>query len=179
MEKLGGRVDLSHRVIEHLRWAKPAGKAPFGPSRARGAKGAGLRYERQLGDSLPLAAAGLWWEFEDSFGKGFCQTDLLLELPQGLVVVEVKYTWVPEGHSQISKLYRPVLEAATGKKVFGIVACKALVPGIPFRIVGDLNSALGIALAGREVVWQALPLIPPSRRTRRKGVPSAELSSLW
>lgn len=139
-----------HRVIDGLRWSAARESGPFGEAktRARGAKAAGLRYERELAAALPQAKHGQWFEFIDRHGKGWCQTDLLSQIGDVMIVFEAKNTWVPEGHSQIDLLYRPVVGAAYGCKVYGVVVCKHLIPGMNARVVGDLESALRLAITG-------------------------------
>lgn len=140
---------MSHRLISGLLWARPAEKAPFRQGKGRGAKAAGLRYERALARSLPGGWHGHWYEFEDRNGRGFCQPDLVLVWKGRLVVLEAKYTWVAEAHSQIERLYRPVLEMAHGHGVGGVVVCRGLVPGMPpaLPVIRDLPSALALAIS--------------------------------
>lgn len=156
---------MPHRVIEGLQWARRASEAPFGKPRARkNARGAGIRYERLLAKALPQAIHGRWYEFADANGRGFCQPDLLLDTSSGLVVLEVKLTWVEEAHSQIEQLYRPVLRLAEGASVAGIVVCKTLSPGMRFiPVVATLAEALPLALAGRLVVlhWLGTSTLEP------------------
>lgn len=149
---------MAHRVVRGLQWARFAEKAPFGTPRGKGAKALGLRYERLLAKALPSAVHGAWFEFQDSNGRGFCQPDLLTQLGETLVVLEAKYSWVPEGQTQIEYLYKPVLEKVYEKRVIGIVVCKTLRPGVIGRIVSTLDDALSSALNGEVTVlhWQAV-----------------------
>lgn len=114
----------------------------------------GLRYERVLAKALPMAKHGQWFEFEDKYGRGFCQVDLMLEMPRGILILEAKYTWVPEGHCQIEGLYSPVVEMALGKPCKGMVVCKKLIPGMPreLEIVSDLESGARALASGNRVV---------------------------
>jgi len=142
------------RRIEGLLWARPAQRPagmPFG--RPRGAKAQGLRYERLLAQALPSAKHGQWFEFEDANGRGVCQTDLLLGRNGRCVVLECKYTWTPDGHQQLERLYLPVVQMALQRPVVGVVAAKKLVMGLPVQVASDLDEAMRIAMEGRRVVW--------------------------
>lgn len=140
------------RVINGLVWAKPCARPRAIPaSRPRGAKAAGLRYERALAAALPKAKHGQWFEFEDRNGPGWCQTDLLLELPSGVLVLESKYTWVPEGHQQVEDLYLPVVAKALAKPTFGGVVAKVLTPG-PYLVARDLQTFTQACVARQRAV---------------------------
>lgn len=115
------------RAIKGLKYAVTSSKPPhIGVTRARGAKAHGVRYERQVAKALPLARHGQWFQFIDENGHGWCQTDLLLEFLQAVFIVESKYTWTPQGHFQVERLYQPVVARAFGKPAFGLVICRAL-----------------------------------------------------
>lgn len=149
-----------HQIRGELRWARPRTKPSFASGRPRrtGAKAKGLAYESQVKNVLGNAVSGQWWEAEDAAGAFICQTDFVLKGPGGtLVVVEAKYTWTLEGHRQISQLYRPVIEKATGRRVYGVVVCKKLVAGSGASIYGTLMEALEGAIAGVPMpVWHWL-----------------------
>lgn len=119
---------MTVRIISGLRYASICSKPPHaqGISRPRGAKAHGLRYERLVAKHLPVARHGQWFQFIDANGHGTCQTDLLLEFEDLVVVLEAKYTWTLMGHVQVERLYRPVVERAMGKPCVGLVICKAL-----------------------------------------------------
>lgn len=120
---------MTTRIITGLKFASRCTKPPHvGISRPRGAKAHGVRYEKQLAKGLPLARHGQWFQFVDANGLGTCQTDLLLEFPEVVVVLEAKYTWTLMGHVQVERLYKPVVEMAYGKPCIGMVVCKALRP---------------------------------------------------
>ena len=148
---------MSYRVIKNLQLAtQMTGRPQAIPiGRPRGAKALGVRYEKLVAKQLPSAKHGIWWSFRDGNGPGYCQTDLLMQIGNAMVVLEVKYTWLPEAHGQLSQLYVPVVEKATGLRTVGVVVCKRLVVGMPDNnpIVGDLMSALDLALAGQRPIW--------------------------
>lgn len=118
-----------------LRWARRFdGGWPLvvpKPRPRRGsAKALGLAYERALAEALGDGAQrGVWWEFEDAAGRGWCQTDLIVEGAQ-VLVLEVKYSWLLEAHEKLAQLYVPVVQMALGKPAFGLVVARRLMPGI-------------------------------------------------
>jgi hypothetical protein len=122
---------MMHRRIEGLKRAIPLSDRPscIPLSKLRGAKAAGLRFERALHKSLKGSILGQWFEFEDALGHGYCQTDLLFSrLPDFMIVVECKYTLVPGAHSKLSSLYIPIVEKALGCRAAGVVVVKNLDP---------------------------------------------------
>ena len=146
-----GLAIMSHRLIRGLVNAWPTAKPGFVNSRrARGAKAAGLRYERAFGKALgPDWWHGKWFQFQDRAGPGWCQPDFMRLVEGEIWVLECKYTWVAEGHGQIEELYRPVLEWVwPGRRVIGVVVCKILVPGMDAEPRATLNEALALARSG-------------------------------
>jgi len=146
---------MAHRVISGLSWAKPCPRPACIPkSRPRGTKGLGLAYERAVGKALlregrrPLL--GQWFEFSDANGHGWCQTDLLLRSPcGGWVVLECKLTDVEQGRDQVRQLYLPVVGAALGRCLGGMVVAKHLSKATkPQSICSDLDSALAAVSLG-------------------------------
>lgn len=103
-------------------------------------------YEGLVAAAVPQAQHGLWFEFWDSHGPGYCSPDLVLDLPEATVVLECKLSWVSEAHSQILQLYRPILELARGKPCVGLVVVKYLSQGAP---LGDVCRGLseGVSFA--------------------------------
>ena len=151
---------MAKRQVNGLLWARRCERPACVPiGRPRGAKAAGVRYERALARALG-GTPGQWFEFEDTFGRGYCQVDLLLERGEALVVVEAKYTWTREAHSELAGLYLPVVAMALGRTPIGVVACKVLVPGMPYKASGNL----GDCIAGRAGVFHWIGVGP--RRTR-------------
>jgi len=170
MKSFGG-----HRVVSGLISARACERPSSIPvGRPRGAKALGVRYEKALARSLPGATHGQWWEFWDANGRGFCQTDLILEVGKVLVVLEVKYTWTPVGHSQLELLYLPVLRKATGREVIGLVVCKKLVPEVVDQatVCGTLAEAIEVSRSMRSVLHSIDP------KPRRKGA-SRSVTSLF
>lgn len=136
------------RAIDGLKFAVTCSKPPHvGISRPRGAKAHGVRYERQCAKNLPDARHGQWFQFIDRNGHGTCQTDLLIEFPELVVVLEAKYTWTPEGHFQVERLYQPVVERAFGKPVRGFVICRAL------RDEREMSGVMVVHRFSEAIVW--------------------------
>jgi hypothetical protein len=120
---------VAKRQIVGLEWARQAApdEAPFaGVRRRKGPKAAGQRYERALARALPTADPGLWWEFCDANGPGWCQTDLLWHHEGQVAVLEVKLTDWGEAKDELLGLYVPVLGLALGRPVRPIVVAKTL-----------------------------------------------------
>lgn len=172
---------MGHRVVRGLKWARALAQRPsFIPlARPRGAKGAGLRYERSLGKMLPKSwLAGQWWEFEDAEGLGVCQTDFWWTgLMQTGLVLEVKYTWVPEAETQLTKLYIPVMELALGRSIRGIVVCRTLTREAP-RAHGRLADAIAATLGAKPPVWHWLEKTPVNPRVGPFDRPQVALADL-
>src|SRR5215471_19291929 len=124
--KLNGHTEL------HIKWAQSLdGKPSCIPnSRPRGAKAAGLRYERSLHSNLPAGTLhGQWFEYICSEGRGYCQTDFIVSLlPACVAVLEAKYTLVPGAFSKLLSLYIPVVTLAMQCPAIGIVVVKNLNP---------------------------------------------------
>lgn len=122
-------------------------------SRPRGAKRAGLKYERDLARGIPGAKHGQWFEFTDRGGHGYCQPDVIFSHQGRIVVLESKYTWVESGHRQIGQLYKPVLERALARPVLGIVVCKVLTGETPRDwVCSNLDEAISRASLGLPTV---------------------------
>jgi hypothetical protein len=153
------------RAITELVWSRALEGRPtcIPHARPRGAKAQGLRYERALARALPAAKHGQWFEYQDKNGHGYCQVDLMLQLLSGILILEAKYTWCPEGHAQIENLYIPVVSAAWGLPVAGLVVCKRLVPGMTgIAVSGDLETALKYVGSGRRTVLHWLGQAAPA-----------------
>lgn len=164
--KKGKRVKGT-RIIEGLISAAPCERPRTIPeSKPRGkSKREGLKYERQLALGLPsgLAKHGQWFAFVDRNGSGYCQTDLVLEAPAWVAVLEAKLTWTAQGHFQIEKLYKPVLQFALRKRVLGVVVAKSLTTEVDLSwVCRDLESALHRAALGLPTVlhWLGTSLGP-------------------
>lgn len=113
------------RKIRGLRWARPAAN-PWSQPHVRGLKAKGLTFERRVARALPGAKHGLWFQFEDANGLGFCSPDLVLSLGSEAVILECKLTDCAEAREQLSGLYIPVLECILGRSPRGAVVARNL-----------------------------------------------------
>lgn len=119
---------MSFRNIVGLHYAAMCLRpASIPKSRPKGAKAAGLRYERELAAAIPRAEHGQWFEFSDLNGPGHCQMDLLIVGNRRVVIIECKLTDVQTGRAQIEDLYFPIASKVwPDKKPLGIVAARHL-----------------------------------------------------
>ena len=156
---------MTTRAISGLRWARPIDRPNIIPvGRPRGAKAAGLRYERALAEALPSALHGQWFEFEDANGHGYCQTDFILSfLPRYVVVLECKYIVTTEAVQQLLHLYLPIAREVYGM-ARGVIVAKKLVPGFCRNAFGDLESAISAADVMATPVWHWLGRAVPALR---------------
>jgi hypothetical protein len=156
----------------------PSRPACIPPSRPRGAKAAGLRFERALASSLKGCLHGAWFEFEDLNGFGYCQTDIIMPfLPHFLAVIEVKYTFVPGAHSKLANLYLPIAEKAFGAPAVGVVVVKNLDPR--FRRGRIYTNLWNAAMASRDtgyptlIQWAGQALLNETQRAKPFGTSEA------
>ena len=160
------------RVVQGLKWARRLASRPSGipEGRARGAKLKGLQYERALAKALGSRMLhGIWWEFEDSEGRGFCQTDFLGFARGFTVILECKYTWTEEAEEELRGLYVPVVSVALAKplgSVLSVVVCKNLIKGLKRPICDSLAEALETSYSGLSTpVWHHTGAVPLLRRS--------------
>lgn len=145
----------AYRSAEAVRWASLIERPNCIPmSKHRGAKAAGLRYERAFAKQFPQSLHGQWFEYEDKHGLAYCQPDLIVSLlPICLIVFEVKYTLTDEAFHQLNHLYLPVVQAAMEAPVFGVAVCKNLVPiRTRFTTTSSFEDAVNQSKAGSAVV---------------------------
>lgn len=137
--------DLQHRHILGLRRAEALSEKPscIPQSRPRGAKAAGIRFEKAVFEALSGGIRGQWFSYEDENGPGLCQPDILYPfLPDFFAVIEVKYTLVPGAHQKLSNLYLPVASRALQAPCAGVVVVKNLDPRYRRgKIYTDLRAA--------------------------------------
>lgn len=94
--------------------------------RPRGVKADGIRFEKALAKALaPFGFVhGLWFEFVDANGHGFCSPDLVALRADRIVVVEAKLTDGEAARHQLEHLYAPVLARVFRLPVQQIVALR-------------------------------------------------------
>ena len=167
------------REIMGLKWVQVLVGRPecIPKGRPRGAKREGVKFEDEVSASAAIDADhGVWFEFDDAGGHGFAQVDFLWHLAGAVVVGEAKLTWRPEAYVQLRRLYFPLVAAALGAKVGGVVICKNLTRATPKEeVVWEVGEALWVAAEGRAVPTLHLPLVGAGRSpTRGRGAQGAE-----
>lgn len=150
----------------NIRAAYPCNRPAFIPvGRPRGAKAAGIRYERLFKSYLSTANHGQWFEYETIDGQThYCQTDALVSfLPDLMLVLELKYTLVPDAAIKLRGLYIPVVTTAMGLTTYGAVVSRNLTPN-PGPLAYSLTEALTLARTGLipTLHWVGQPLSPTS-----------------
>ncbi len=113
----------------------------------------GVKFERRIAAALPGAIHGQWFEYFDSNGKGYCQTDFLFAIGDiGIGVLESKYTWTPDGHQELENLYLPVVENALSRPTWGMVVSRRVLPDMTgIKLAVELDDALESAIDGNRV----------------------------
>ena len=107
---------MGHRVIAGLLSASPCSRPGNLPvARLRGIKRMGMKYERDFAKAIQQkyhkhALLGQWFHFRDVNGNGYCQSDIIVKLADQCIIFECKLTDCEKGRSQLSRLYRPVVE---------------------------------------------------------------------
>ena len=151
---------MKRQVVE-LKWARTCERPQSIPvGRPRGAKAAGIRFERAIGQQLLGARRGQWFEFEDRNGHGWCQVDFLMPWGGRAVVLEAKYTWTEDGHRELDGLYLPVVESAGWQRPIGIVISRNLIP-MNGRAVARSTLSQAVEIAeSRWAVWHWLGVGP-------------------
>lgn len=152
------------RIIRGLSYAARCPRPSSIPvGRPRGAKAAGIRYERALAKALPSGFEhGPWFTFRDINGSGYCQPDFLLVLNNLAVILECKYSWTMAAWGQMELLYVPVLKLALQRPVIGIQLCKRLIPeaSAGCKIVSNLGNGMIVANSGERVALHWLENTP-------------------
>jgi len=89
-----------------------------------------MTYERKVGRFLKRHFADVElsprFAFTDANGRGYAQPDALLIRPDRVVIFEAKYTQRGSGYTQISMLYKPIVEHVYQKPVVGVQVCRIL-----------------------------------------------------
>ena len=136
---------VAHRRVYGIRWARECPPPEIATrSRAGGAKARGRAYEKALEGALPAGShRGLWFEYEDRNGPGWCSPDFLLRRNGEILVLEAKLTATREAWSQVEDLYFPVLECALRghARIGGAIVAKNLPSWLPSSLICDSLSA--------------------------------------
>lgn len=133
-------LKTADRTISH--WPKPKPKSLAAKT--------GLRYENTVGKELALHVSrgnftklehNPWFTFYDIYGIGNCSPDFLLWTRQGIIIVEVKLTWVEVALHKLNDLYLPVVSTALDAPVVPLVICRNLTREAP-KATFSLREAL-------------------------------------
>lgn len=140
---LGHCNTFGHRVISGLLSAAPCTRPRNLPtSRLRGTKRMGMKYEKDFSTEIrrrypAITLSGQWFRFVDSNGGGFCQPDIIVLLKTECIIFECKLTDCEKGRSQLSRLYRPVVERCWGLPTRGVVVTRHLSGETKLELVTD------------------------------------------
>ena len=122
----------------------------------------GLRYERKVkaellrllaNNDLVRVEHNPWFTFSDTYGTNNCCPDFILWRENGLIVVEVKLTWVPIALAKLHDLYLPVVAQALDMPVLPLVICRNTTPMAP-RASFSVRDAL--ASEGKLLQWPTM-----------------------
>lgn len=162
------------RQVHDLHWAKRGLRPNAIPlhSVMGTVERAGIQYENALAKAIPIADHGVWWNFHDHRGLGWCQTDLVIRGLHSDLVLEAKYSYTEKAWVQLEALYLPVVSMALGRKTLGIQVCKRFLSGMGsgIAVANDLITAIAYANEGRRTVLHWInskyspPLLPASRK---------------
>ena len=128
------------RLISGLTGAHRATREFPKPRGSNPAARLGLRYERNVGKELNLHVGpkrflklehNPWFTYYDAAGSGHCSPDYLLWTDVGVIIIEVKLTWVEVAMLKLQALYCPVVSAALGVYVLPLVVCRNITPKAP------------------------------------------------
>lgn len=133
----------SHRTIVNLISAEPSSNPWPKRRRYRGTKKLGISYEKLVAKETK-GVHNQWFRFIDANGQGYCCPDVLLDLPEGLFVLECKLSDRDEAKTQLTDLYLPVVSLVYGKTAHGIVVTKH-VTAYSTNICESLSSAMSKA----------------------------------
>ena len=124
---------MSKRKIVGLRSVTliPPHSAPFKNKKSKGARQAGIIFERRFGDYLSACfdnvLVGPWFRYEDENGSGLCQPDMVLLEP--LVIFECKLKYKARaGLWDLRDLYQPIVEHFYESPAKLVQVCKHLTP---------------------------------------------------
>lgn len=125
------------RQVQGLEWAKWAAAPAFARGKRRLSKPqrAGLAFQRKAGKALThfgqSCKAGAWISYRDRVGPGLAQPDIVLVLPEGVLVLEIKLKFTLRAIPQLDALYVPLLQYLfPSRPIWRAVLCKHAAPEI-------------------------------------------------
>lgn len=123
----------------------------------KGAKGAGLAYEKKVHGKLAKEFGGKYLEspwieyWEEGNGSKYCQPDgLVFDVRAGIIlVVECKLTFTSDAYFQMANKYVPILEGMfPGWEVKGVQVCKNYGFGTSYPVEPELGTKVCLGVAG-------------------------------
>ena len=134
-----GKVTDTFRIIANLEAASRISE-PFSKQKGNTrAKHAGILYEKNVGDQFSklkfdkwfgTVEHNPWFEYTDEFGSGICSPDYIIQVGNGVIIVEVKLTWVSIAKQKLELLYAPVVMQALDCPVSCLIVVKKLTPEV-------------------------------------------------
>lgn len=100
----------------------------------------GLQYENRVGKQLQQhihselfrrIEHNPWFTFSDTYGTSNCCPDFLLWCDSGIIIVEVKLTWVEVAIAKLTDLYCPVISHALQEPVTPLIICRNVTANSP------------------------------------------------
>lgn len=134
----------------HIQSAIPCQRPDCIPiGKLKGKKAAGLRYEKQFAAHVTGGLRGQWFAYQVRGRTKYCQPDVLVSFfPRAMLVLELKYTFVPEALTKMRQLYLPVVSKALKVPAVGAVVVKNLTPNWIGPITHDLTETFEAARDG-------------------------------
>lgn len=123
----------------------------------KGAKGAGLAYEKKVHEKLTDQFGGVylaspWIKYcEEGRGSKYCQPDgLVFDVNAGVIlVVECKLSFTSDAYFQMAHKYVPILEAMFPEwEVHGVQVCKIYGFGTVYPVETTLGSGVDLGMVG-------------------------------
>ena len=142
---------------------QPSG--PWGPSpKLTGRAAEGMRFQKKVSTRLTsLSDHGAfydspWFSYIDTYGRHWCQPDIVVDLPNRVVVVEAKLSLrrLETGLVQLTKLYRPTMEKFFGKPAVLVLAFKHFLGQIDLDLIDEPEELLTQPSSARPLGWHYL-----------------------
>lgn len=145
---------------------------PFPPARGRTkAQRSGLQFQRRVEKALQEeffieTESSPWFRYRNSVGdQHWAQPDILVLLPEAIVVVEVKLTHTMAAWTQLRTLYMPLIEEWDGgrRRVLGVEVCRHYDRSVEFpELTSFLLAHPGAAIRAHvEAALRPSPSGPP------------------
>lgn len=122
---------MTHRKVDIVEFARECNRPSCIPRvRLSGTAARGMAYERALAKMLtrclPGVKHGQWYSYKADGQHGFCQPDFVFSGDSATYVLECKLTDIEKATEQLLDLYFPILAAAHGGPVRGIIVARSI-----------------------------------------------------